>query len=231
MRDDRHVLRRERRPGHRHVPLESVYGPLFVLGLELEGAARVGLDADEERLGEHGCGRAFAEGTARDDTQLHARGGNPRQRRLGMMAERGIGELVLFRERDPGLQALQARARAAQLRRGALRMNDAVPSGHPVDIARCDRLHGAEAVTVQDFALEQIGDRRQAYVRMRAHVDAGAWREIRRTHVIEKDERADHAVRHPGEHSPHRKPAEVAGVGFKQKKGACAHEEPRTKRR
>jgi len=134
------------------------------------------------------------------------------------MAERGIGELVLFRQRDPGLKALQARAGAAQLRRGALRMNDAVPGGHPVDVARRDRLHGAEAVAVQDFALEQIGDRRQADVRMRAHVDSGTRREIRRTHVIEKDERADHAVRHPGEHSPHRKPAEVAGVGLEQGK-------------
>src|SRR5207302_8856654 len=99
----------------------------------------------------------------------------------------------LFRERDPSLQALEARARAAQLRRGALRMNDAVPGGHPVDIARCDRLHGAEAVTVQDFALEQIGDCRQAYVRMRAHVDSGGWGEIRRTHVLDTDERTDQA--------------------------------------
>ncbi len=84
---------------------------------------------------------------------------------------------------------------------------------------------------MQDFAFEQIGDRRQADVRMRAHVDAGPRREIRGTHVIEKDERADHAVRHPGEHPPHRKPAEVAGVRFEQKKWACAHEVRRTKGR
>ena len=120
MRDDRHVLRRERRAGHGHVPLESVYGALFVPGLELEGAVCVDLDAYEEGLAEHGCGRTLSEGAARDDTQFHARGGDARQRRLGMMAERGIDELVLFRERDPSLQALQARAGAAQLRRSAL---------------------------------------------------------------------------------------------------------------
>src|SRR5207249_4538160 len=60
-----------------------------------------------------------------------------------------------------------------------------------------------EAVAVQDFAFEQIGDRRQTYVRMGAHVDAAACREIHGTHVIEKDERADHAVRGPGEDPAH----------------------------
>src|SRR5206468_12528368 len=75
-----------------------------------------------------------SEGAARDDTQFQAGSGNPRQRRLGVMAERGIGELVLFRERDPSLQTLQARARAAQLRRGALRMNDARSEEHTSEL-------------------------------------------------------------------------------------------------
>src|SRR5256885_6160089 len=101
-------------------------------------------------------------------------------------------------------------------------MDYAAAGGHPIDIARRDRLHRAEAVTVQDFAFEQIGDRRKAYVRMRAHVDAAAWRENGRTHVIEKNEWTDHPVRHSGEDSAHREPAEVAGVRLEQGKAACA---------
>src|SRR5256886_14045438 len=101
-------------------------------------------------------------------------------------------------------------------------MDYAAAGGHPVDITRGDRLHRAEAVTVQDFAFEQIGDRRQAYVRMRAHVDAAARRENGRTHVIEKNEWTDHPVRHSGEDSAHREPAGVAGVRLEPGKAACA---------
>jgi len=77
------MLRRKRRAGHGHVPLEGVYGALLVPGFELEGAAGVDLYADEEGLAEHGRGRALAESAASDDTQVHARGGNPRSVALG----------------------------------------------------------------------------------------------------------------------------------------------------
>ena len=46
---------------------------------------------------------------------------------------------------------------------------------------------------MHDLALEQIGHRRQRDVRMRPHVDAVPRREVGRPHVIEEDERPDHA--------------------------------------
>jgi hypothetical protein len=51
-------------------------------------------------------------------------------------------------------------------------MHDAAPGSHPVDFAGADRLHTAEAVAVQDLAVEQVGHGREADVRMRPHVEA-----------------------------------------------------------
>ena len=45
-----------------------------------------------------------------------------------------------------------------------------------------------------DFALKQIGYRGQADMRMRAHIDALIGEKFSRTHLIEKDERADHLL-------------------------------------
>jgi len=75
----------------------------------------------------------------------------------------------------------------------ALRMHDAAPGCHPVRRAGTDRLQAAQAVAVQDLALEEIGQRGKADVRMRAHVDAVARRHVDRAEFVEEDEGADHA--------------------------------------
>ena len=75
---------------------------------------------------------------------------------------------------------------------GALGMGDAGAGGHPVDVAGHDRLVGAEAVAVQDLALEQVGDGGEADMRVRAHVEAASGEELAGAHLVEEDERADH---------------------------------------
>ena len=58
----------------------------------------------------------------------------------------------------------------AKLLRGALRMRDAAPVRHPVDLAGQDRLDGAGAVAVQHIALEKIGLSSEPDVRARREV-------------------------------------------------------------
>jgi hypothetical protein len=53
-------------------------------------------------------------------------------------------------------------------------VHDAAARGHPVHLARADHLLGAEAVAMHDLAVEEVRDRREPDVRMRAHVDAAA---------------------------------------------------------
>ena len=50
-------------------------------------------------------------------------------------------------------------------------------------------------------------------MRVRAHVDAAAGRELDRTELVEEDERADHAARRRRQHALHREAvAEIAGA-------------------
>jgi hypothetical protein len=138
--------------------------------------------------------RALAEGLACDQLQVDARALDARHLRRRVMREVGRGLFVFARQRHPGLQAMQWRAGFAQRGRGAFGMDDAAPGGHPVYVARADLLQRAQAVAMQQRALEQESHRRQADMRMRAHVDAGAGRETRRPHVVEEDEAADSAL-------------------------------------
>ena len=92
-------------------------------------------------------------------------------RAAGVCANEGFGLLV-------GLAAARPTAAgrgcgdvtSAQVVGRALRVHDAAAGRHPVDRAGLDALHDAEAVAVQHRALEQVGDRGQPDVRMRAHV-------------------------------------------------------------
>jgi hypothetical protein len=50
-------------------------------------------------------------------------------------------------------------------------MRDAAAGDHPVHFLGLDRLDDADAVAMDDFAVEQIGDSGESDVRVRAHVD------------------------------------------------------------
>src|SRR5262245_34098078 len=96
-------------------------------------------------------------------------------------------------QRDPHLQAVDQLAVNASLWPGALGMHDAASGGHPVDLAGLDRHGGAEAVTVHDLAIEEIGYGGEADMRVWANVETIARVEFRRSKMIEKDKWPNHA--------------------------------------
>src|SRR3954464_11775888 len=63
-------------------------------------------------------------------------------------------------------------------------MDDAAPGRHPVYRARADGHLRAEAVAVQNLAIEQISDGRKVDVRMRAYVNAFAQDELSGSHLV-----------------------------------------------
>jgi hypothetical protein len=75
------------------------------------------------------------------------------------------------------------------------------------------RLERAEAVAMDDLAREQIGDRGEPDVRVRAHVDALAEQELRGPHLVEEDERPDHLAARRGQGPAHLEAAEIARPG------------------
>src|SRR5918992_1240057 len=107
-----------------------------------------------------------------------------------MVAKARRALFLVLRQRKPGLQAPRLMAALAQRLRRTFRMHDAAPRDHPVDVARADRLAHAQAVLGKDPALEEIGHRGKADVRMRPHVESASRRHGDRPHLVEENERA-----------------------------------------
>src|SRR5690606_10300810 len=97
------------------------------------------------------------------------------------------------------------------------RMNDAAPRLHPVDCARFDLPIGAEAVTVTDVAVEKVGDGCEIDVRMRTDVDALVGQELRRSHLVEEDERAHHLPLGGWQRTPYLQTAKIDCTGDDQR--------------
>ena len=129
------------------------------------------------------------------------------------MGEGGFRLLPRFGQGDPGLDAEQAAVTDPQRRVSALGMGDAPPGGHPVDVAGADRLGAAEAVAVQDLALEQVGHGGQADVRVRAHVQPPPGQELAGSHLVEEDEGADHLPLFRGQGAADLEPADIVCPG------------------
>jgi hypothetical protein len=72
-----------------------------------------------------------------------------------------------------------------------------------------DGLHEPETVAVHQFTDEEVGDGREADVRVRTHIDAGAGGKLGRTDVIEKDERPDEVATRSRQHPSHFETAQV----------------------
>ena len=83
---------------------------------------------------------------------------------------------------------------------------------------------------MHDLAGIQVGDRRQADMRMRPHVDLS--RQIRghllRTHVVEEDERPDAAALGPRQHAPDFEAAEIAAPALDDELDRYSYTEFRT---
>jgi hypothetical protein len=106
-----------------------------------------------------------------------------------MVLERGFARVLAPGQRDPQLRRVQARAFVQRV----LGVGDAAPGGHQVDLAGTDDLFVAQRVAVHHLALDEPGEGLQADVRVRAHVHAGAGRELHRAGVVEEA---------PGAHQP-----------------------------
>src|SRR6267154_4283860 len=109
--------------------------------------------------------------------------------RIVRVREARLAVFQNLRHARPELQAVRAAARAAQLRRCALRMRNAAARGHPVDRARLDVLHRADAVAVHELSFEKVGHRRQPDMRVRTDIGVLEGLELLRTEMIEEKER------------------------------------------
>jgi hypothetical protein len=121
--------------------------------------------------------------------------------------------LVRLRERRPSLYAKQTRTFRALFGSRALRVHDSAARRHQVELARLDGQRGAETVAMHDLAVEQIGDRGEPDMGMRAYVDSGPDEKLGRPHLIKEDERPDHLLARCGQRTAHGKAAQVASTG------------------
>jgi hypothetical protein len=94
----------------------------------------------------------------------------------------------------------------------ALRMGNAAAGDHPVHFARPYCLLHADGVSVDDFSGKQISHRREADMRMWQYVSftGQTFGKIDGTHVVEKDERSDHAPLRRRQKPPHLEAADMA---------------------
>src|SRR5688572_6066285 len=136
--------------------------------LETRSGGEFAVEVEQRRMRVHG--RPGAERFACNEAPAYAVLLEGRKLGCGVVGEGGVGFLVLLRQRDPGLDAVHAAALAPRALE-ALGMRDAAAGGHQIHLAGPDRLLGADAVAVHDLAVEEVGERGEPDVRMRAHVD------------------------------------------------------------
>ena len=67
---------------------------------------------------------------------------------------------------------------------------------------------------MSDPAVEQIGDRGQPDMRVRAHVDRLTGAQDRRSHAVEEDERPDQPALCGRQRAAHLESADILGVGY-----------------
>ncbi|MNF90426.1 hypothetical protein D3C84_729910 [compost metagenome] len=91
-------------------------------------------------------------------------------------------------------------------------MGHAAACGHPADVTRQHPLRRAEAVLVQDRPFEQVGQCRQADMRVLADVHAMPWGIVGFEHVVEKHERPDAAALGRGQGAQDRLPFDRFGA-------------------
>ncbi len=201
---------RIRLPVHIDRAIGDVEPALFVGAVDRQARTRLELDVDVEgfaldrHLGRMTVGRsgqnARAYPAVLDDRQLVGR--MVREVRVDFLERPGQG--------DPGLQAEQLAGLRPGLVRAALGVDDTAASGHQVDRAGPYDLLRVQAVAVHDLAAEQVGDRGQADVGVRAHVQALPGLEMTQTHLIEEHEGPDGSSLPGWQYAAHLEAADVA---------------------
>jgi len=153
------------------------------------------LEQQRERWRSHRNGRLGAEGGTGDHVHHGAGQHDLRDASGGDMLERRRRLLGRLGQSDPQLQAVAGVRRVQQVFGRALGVDDATAGLHPVHRAGLDALHDAGGVAMHDSTFEQVGERGQADVRMRAHVVVRAGLDRDRAEVVEEHERPDRALR------------------------------------
>lgn len=150
--------------------------------IERELECVVNLDVEADEIREPRRGRRSAD----DDVRMSAFQLDPRHFRHVM--KRGFDVAMFVRQCDPELHTVEP---AAVRGRSRLRMRDAAARRHHVHAARSHHRLDAEAVLMEDFAVEEPGNGLDADVRMRRDVHRRAGRKRERPVAVEKAPRAD----------------------------------------
>ncbi len=185
------------------LPRNDIQRLLTVFGRQFDApACRNGeVDIHQARLG-HDRGAA-AETRAGDDRGADALAFHYRQRvLLGMGKSRGR-LLLRLRQRNPALQAKHAHGMLARFGGGTFGVDNAGARIHPVHFARPDGLYSSQAVAMDDFAFEQVGHCCQSDVGVGPHVEPASGRQHIGAHLVQENERADHAPHPVGQGAPY----------------------------
>jgi hypothetical protein len=172
----------------------------------------------QKRIGvEHarggGDGGTLSIGVPEYQAELLALGLQKRKISLRRMGEIRRAVLGRLGQSDPSLQPREPVGRRQHIAVDPLGMGDAVTRRHQVDRAGLDPLVGAEAVAMVELALEEIGHRRQADVGMRTNVDPLPGEKLRRSHLVEEDERPEHLARARRQGAADFERAQIPGAG------------------
>ena len=90
-------------------------------------------------------------------------------------------------------------------------MDYPLPGSHEVYRARMDGRERAKRIAMIDCAFKQIRDCCKIDVRMRANINAATDVELRRTHLVDEDKRADHGPCFGWKGPPYLEVTEVMG--------------------
>ena len=209
-------LRRQRQPVERGIALRKVDRALLRRVVDRHGGAGVQQDVGIDGGGVRRGRRAHTPQIAHDDARAGAARLDQRQRICLHMFEGGGDILPPVGQRQPRLDAGQRRPAGAYVGGRAFGMDDAGSRGHQIDRPRRDPRIGAQRVAMLERAVEQVGDGRQPDMRVRAHVDPAAGRQMRRPHLVEEDERPHHGALAMRQGAVDLEPAQIVGDGFQR---------------
>ena len=105
---------------------------------------------------------------------------------------------------DPQLQAVEQATGLDQRRGRGLDVQEAVTRGHVLRAAVVDGAATAMRVLVDELAVDEVGERLEAAVRVPGRALRLAGRVLDLAHLVHVDERVEDLHRHPGEGTMHR---------------------------
>ena len=164
--------------------------PMIIRQLERRTSRHDAFHIQGIRIG--GDRRSFAERFAHNNAYVDIPDVYLRQLLRRVMLKCRIALLLSVRKCDPRLDAVQIRNNI-QVIASTLRVDNASAGGHEIYGARPNRLDETQAISMHDLSLEEIGNGCDANVRVRSHVDSLAGWKFCGAHVIEENERSNHA--------------------------------------